>query len=103
MKYAKIGEDVIVIKEGVEAYDHICQIWKIGEYVDGAPKISVSGLDHNSAQYKPLSMVIRALTHCYARRLGACDRSWVGGIMIKASVSDEGNIYNFHPEDLVFA
>ena len=58
MKYAKIGEDVIVIKRGVEAYDHICQIWKIGEYVDGAPKISVS---------------------------------------------DEGNIYNFHPEYLLLA
>ena len=43
------------------------------------------GLDHNSALYKPLSMVLKVLTHCYTERLGACDRSWVGGIMINAS------------------
>ncbi len=58
MKYAKIDEDVIVIKKDSDAYDHICQIWKIGEYMDGTPKISVS---------------------------------------------DEGNIYNFRPQDLIMA
>lgn len=39
---AKIGEDVIVIKESSSLYDRICQIWKVKKRDDGSITVSVS-------------------------------------------------------------
>ncbi|WP_152004141.1 hypothetical protein [Desulfoluna spongiiphila] len=39
---AKIGEDVIVIKESSSIYDRVCQIWKLKKRSDGTVRVSVS-------------------------------------------------------------
>ncbi len=47
----KLGEDVIVIKEGSENYDRIGVVWKLRNYNDN-PKISVS-FDGEIFNYRP--------------------------------------------------
>ena len=49
LESAKIGEDVIVIKESSSHYDKICQIWKVKKRDDGSVRVSVSddGEIHN--------------------------------------------------------
>lgn len=47
----KLGEDVIVIKEGSENYDRIGVVWKLRNYNDN-PQISVS-FDGEIFNYRP--------------------------------------------------